>query len=236
MLPVLACKNSSHSGACNSKLLGCFFSWHASGAKLANLNNLGSGNNGRGDIFPSGKHGTIFPSFLHHVVYVVGWSANEQMIRIDTKSHIALVADKHVILDRPEVQRIGKTMGKPPLHADAGHAIAAGHFSTSPKPTTAGRLLVDVFPEAIKKWAALVMAVDKGNRFAFDPSVFCNALVGKSGFLTAATFAIAGLDFVKRELELNWAWGILRHVDYLLLGIGQAGGCDQQSPGIPIGL
>lgn len=120
------------------------------GKQFADLSNL---------VLSQFRHAVAFAAILtalgHLIGHIVGGSPKKQVIRADAISHIAGMADSHVVRDRAVVQLIGKAMcsDRVPVMVGGKRAVAPSVCSTYPQPTVTR--CFNLFPKPISRLPSL---------------------------------------------------------------------------------
>lgn len=167
-------------------------------------------------------------ALAHHIRGVVFLGTKKQMRGVAARRIIAFVQHARfgvigilwyrAVVEHPR-ESVRQSFGRA-----LNNAIATLVATGLPLPTIVGSALAYFLPKAFFESRPLlnpyVVLVDESVRLSLDNSKtritsFCHVRL-----LPAAAFTKTVGDFIKRELGLNQFWGMLRHVDYLLSGIG----------------
>lgn len=158
----------------------------------------------------------LVSSLCHHIIDVVLICTGPEMCRVTARRVIASVKNIEPIGNRAIREFVGNSVGVKVLTSKLQGSIAIGISGTHPRPALILGFDIHPAPQAVReKGVSLAVSADALKGLTLNPTSIGSTLGCDSGFLSAATHAVAVRDFFNVLRD-----GILGHINVSLPDIG----------------
>jgi hypothetical protein len=162
---------------------------------ISHVNNLLVGKNSIASGF-STRHN--HSTFVHHVGSIILFGSKPKMIRINTKTIIASVADTKAVWNCAFENYVGNSVGLPHPASNSEHAISVIGLSSGPQPTAIGYL--NPAPKSFN-----VLRIEVVKRMVRFYDWFSNFSIHSIEFVSAISAHLTLLWHVQFRSKLSWS-------------------------------
>jgi hypothetical protein len=176
-------------------------------------------------------------TLCYHIGIVISTCTDKEVGRIATRRVIAFMANDHAFRNETNMNLVRESvrhmMGLPIVK----DTVSFCRSVAAPFPAGIWFANRQASPKLHLNCArnnTMPLEIARGFTFAYAAALTCKCI--NACLLPATAVAVAVRDFIKGKLGLDKLWGMLRHVDFLLLGIGQSRGRLQRRSATCIGF